>query len=120
MRMLFTKRVLSFVEPGANAPGRPEEPIRSELFSPERMESHAESLAAAQRIVVDGSAGYQPIDARSRDNGGVLLDCYQTVATAAREKKSITPPAEWLLDNFYVVQDQVRQLQCGLTPAQFP
>ena len=115
MRMLFTKRVLSFVEPGANAPGRPEEPIRSELFSPERMESHAESLAAAQRIVVDGSAGYQPIDARSRDNGRVLLDCYQTVATAAREKKTITPAAEWLLDNFHVVEDQLRELERGVT-----
>src|ERR1700704_926762 len=111
MRMLFTTRVRSFVDPGAKAPGRPEEPIRAELFSPERMESHAESLAAAQRIVVDGSAGYQPIDARSRANGGGLLACYQPVAPAAREKKSITPAAEWLLDNFHVIEDQLRELE---------
>jgi len=113
--MLFTRRVLSFVEPGANAPDRSEEPIRAELFSPERMESHAESLAAAQRIAADGSAS-QPLDARSRDNGSVLLDCYQTVATAAREKKTITPAAEWLLDNFHVVEDQLRELERGVTP----
>ena len=112
--MLFTTRVLSFVEPGSNSPGSSEEPIRAELFSPERMESHAESLAAAQRVVVNGSV--VPIDARSRENGRVLLDCYQTVATAAREKKTITPAAEWLLDNFHVVEDQLRELERGLTP----
>ena len=113
--MLFTRRVLSFVEPGASAPGRSEEPIRAELFSPERMESHAESLAAAQRTVADGSAS-RPLDARSRDNGRVLLGCYQTVATAAREKKTITSAAEWLLDNFHVVEDQLRELERSLTP----
>ena len=114
--MLFTRRVLSFVEPDSNVPGRSEEPIRAELFSPERMEGHAESLAAAQRIVAAGSLAYRPIDARSHDNGRVLLDCYQTVATAAREKKTITPAAEWLLDNFHVVEDELRELERGLTP----
>jgi cyclic beta-1,2-glucan synthetase len=112
--MLFTRRVLSFVEPGSNAPGSSEEPIRAELFSPERMESHAESLAAAQRVVVQGPGA--PIDARSRDNGRVLLDCYKTVVTAAREKRTITPAAEWLLDNFHVVEDQLRELERGLSP----
>ena len=114
--MLFTRRVLSFVEPSPNAPGQPDEPIRAELFSPERMEGHAESLAAAQRIVAAGSLAYRPIDARSHDNGRVLLDCYQTVATAAREKRSITPAAEWVLDNFHVVEDQLRDLDRALTP----
>ena len=113
--MLFTRRVLNFVEPGLNVPGHSEEVIRAELFSPERMEGHAESLAAAQRAVADGAGAYQPIDARSRDNGRVLLDCYQTVAAAARDKRTITPAAEWLLDNFHVVEDELRELERGLT-----
>src|SRR5258706_3612820 len=114
--MLFTRRVLSFVEPGLNAPGRSDEPVRAELFSPERMEGHAESLAAAQRVVTDGSVARRAVDARTRDNGRVLIGSYQTVATAAREKRTITPGAEWLLDNFHVVEDQLRELQRGLTP----
>ena len=112
--MLFKTRVLSFVEPGSNAPGNSEEPIRAELFSPERMESHAQSLAAAQRVVADGPAA--PIDARTHENGRELLDCYQAVAAAAREKRTITPAEEWLLDNFHVVEDQLRELERGLTP----
>ena len=116
--MLLTRRVLNFVEPGANAPGRSEEPIRAELFSPERMESHAQSLAAAQRIAADGSAS-RSLDARSRENGRVLLGCYQTFATAAREKKTVTPAAEWLLDNFHVVEDQLRELERSLMPRIF-
>ena len=113
--MLFTMRVLRFVESGSDAPGRSEEPIRAELFSPERMESHAESLAVAQRIA-DGSGALPHVCARSRDNGHVLRKCYATIAETAREKRTITPAAEWLLDNFHIVEEQLRQLDRDLTP----
>ncbi|HVY06610.1 MAG TPA: glucoamylase family protein [Burkholderiales bacterium] len=114
--MLFTKRVLEFVEAGHGPSGLSEEPLRAELFSPERMESHAESLASAQRVAVDGSIPRHPIDARARSNGRVLLDCYRAVAAAAQQKRAITPAAEWLLDNFHVVEERLREIEHGLTP----
>lgn len=108
--------MLSFVEAGAATAASVDDPIRAELFSPERLESHAESLAGAQRVALDGSVLPYALDARARDNGRRLLDSYRTVADAAREKRAITPAAEWLLDNFHVVEEQLRDLARGLTP----
>ncbi len=113
--MLFHARTLSFVESGSNAPGASNEPICAELFSPERMEGHAASLAAAQRVVEHAGAGPQ-LCARSRDNGRVLRECYGILADTAREKRAITAAAEWLLDNFHIVEEQLRQLDRDLTP----
>ena len=112
--MLFNTQVLNFVEEGSNAPGLSEDPIRAELFSAERMQTHAESLAAAQRVVA--AFGARPhVCQRSRDNGRVLRECYAMVAETAREKRTVTPAAEWLLDNFHIVDEQLRQLDRELT-----
>jgi len=82
-------------------------PIRSELFSAERLEQHAESLATAQRIVQRPGIG-RPLAKRLRDNDKALLDAYRTIAKATRDDDPITPAAEWLVDNFHVVEAQIR------------
>lgn len=91
----------------------PEEPIRSELFSVERLEQHAESLAVAQRVSARPGAGRQ-LSARLRDNGRVLLSTYRATATAIREERVITPAAEWLVDNFHIVEEQIREIHDDL------
>jgi len=50
-----------------------EEPIRAELFSLERLEQHAESLAAAQTVTNDTNQG-RPLSPRVAENGRVLLE----------------------------------------------
>jgi cyclic beta-1,2-glucan synthetase len=90
-----------------------EELIRSELFGIERLEQHAESLASAQRITADPNSGRR-LDRRLKDNGRALLDAYRGVEKAVREERYITPADEWLLDNFYVAQEQIRQVRDDL------
>ena len=51
---------------------------------------------------------------RLRDNGRVLLDAYRTIAAAIREERAITPAAEWLVDNFHVVEEQIREIRDDL------
>jgi len=97
----------------AAPPRDPEEPIRSELFSIERLEQHAESLAAAQRVTPRPGAG-RPLATRLRDNGRVLLEAYRAIAEAIREERFITPASEWLVDNFHVVEEQIREIQDDL------
>ncbi|MFI5394795.1 MAG: GH36-type glycosyl hydrolase domain-containing protein [Candidatus Binatia bacterium] len=97
----------------AALPLDPEEPIRSELFSIERLEQHGESLAAAQRITPRPGPG-RPLATRLRDNGRVLLAAYRAIAAAIREERAITPAAEWLVDNFHVVEEQIREVQDDL------
>jgi len=50
----------------------PEEPIRAELFSAERLEQHAASLAVAQRVTDKPKTG-RSLATRLRDNGRVLV-----------------------------------------------
>ena len=90
-----------------------EEPIRAELFSVERLEQHGETLAVAQRVT-DSPAGGRPIAARVRENGRVLLEAYRSIAVAIREERAITPAAEWLVDNFHVVEEQIREIRDDL------
>jgi cyclic beta-1,2-glucan glucanotransferase len=45
------------------------------------------------------------------DNGRVLLASYRALAGAIREERAITPAAEWLVDNFHIVDDQLREIR---------
>jgi cyclic beta-1,2-glucan synthetase len=90
-----------------------EDPIRSELFSIERLEQHAESLAAAQRVMAKPAAG-RSLAARLGENGRVLLQAYRAIAEAIKEEQVIMPAAEWLVDNFHVVDEQIREIHDDL------
>jgi cyclic beta-1,2-glucan synthetase len=90
-----------------------EEPIRAELFGIERLEQHAESLAAAQRVASRPTRG-RSLARRLRDNGRVLLAAYRAIGAALREGRAITPAAEWLIDNFHVVEEQIREIRDDL------
>ena len=87
-----------------------DEPIRAELFSIERLEQHAESLAAAQRVTADPGHG-RPLAPRIRDNARALLESYRSLAQAIREERVVSPAAEWLVDNFHIVDEQVREIR---------
>jgi cyclic beta-1,2-glucan synthetase len=55
-----------------------DEPIRAELFDLERLEQHAESLAA--RAVAKVPQQGLPLIPRVIENGRVLLDSYRAIA----------------------------------------
>ena len=90
-----------------------EGPIVAELFSIERLEQHGESLAAAQPVTDEPRAG-RAIGPRVADNGRVLLDAYRLLARAIKEERSITPAAEWLVDNFHIVEEHLREIRDDL------
>ncbi len=86
-------------------------PIRSDLFGPERLEHHAETLAAAQTVARTGHAVRVPsLSRRLKDNVQVLLGAYRSSADVAQRGQPVSPAAEWLLDNFHLVELQLRQI----------
>ena len=91
-------------------PALREEPIRAEIFGIERLERHAESLAAAQRTTEKLTRGRNLL-ARVDENASVLLAAYRDVAETVQENREITPAAEWLLDNFHIVDEQIRDIR---------
>ena len=90
-----------------------EDPIRAELFGIERLEQHAESLAAAQRITLEEVPG-RPLLPRVEDNGRVLREAHRVITAAIQTERWITPAAEWLVDNFFVVDEQLREIRDDL------
>jgi len=92
-----------------------EEPVREELFSVERIEEHARSLAVAQPVTPKPTVGY-PLAGRLAENAAVLLDAHHTIAKAIGEGHAITPAAEWLLDNYYLVERQIHEIHSDLPP----
>ena len=95
-----------------------EEPIRAELFSVERLEQHAESLALAQRVTEKRGAARSHTP-RLYDNTKVLLAAYRAIVGATRLHEPITPAAEWLLDNFHIVDEQIREIKDDLPPGYY-
>jgi cyclic beta-1,2-glucan synthetase len=87
-----------------------DEPIRAELFGAERLEQHAESLATAARIAPRLSRK-RILLPRVRANRRALVDAYHSVVAAVGEKREITLAEEWFLDNFHVVDEQIREIR---------
>ena len=92
--------------------------IRSELFSAERLEQHAASLAVEQRVRPGSMAG-RPLAARLRDNSRVLLSAFRAITQAMREGRAISPAADWLVDNYHVVEAQIQQIRDDLPPGYY-
>ncbi|MFC7300008.1 GH36-type glycosyl hydrolase domain-containing protein [Herminiimonas aquatilis] len=83
----------------------PDEPPRAEIFSAEKLESHATHLATIQKI---GNAPHRlSISAMARADGRTLIAAHAAIERAATERRAITSAAEWLLDNLHVVQENV-------------
>jgi cyclic beta-1,2-glucan synthetase len=89
--------------------------IREELFSVERLEQHATALATEQRVTTAPQAR-RSLNARLSQNEAILLAAYRSIAAAAGEGAAITPAAEWLIDNYHLVEEQIRQIKDDLSP----
>lgn len=94
-------------------------PIRADLFGTERLEHHAQSLAAAQPISTGTPLRVQPLGRRVKENADILLAAYRTCAEALQAGQVISPAAEWLLDNFHLVEQQLRQIHDDLPPGYY-
>lgn len=95
-----------------------EPPIRSELFSSERLQEHATSLAANQ--VISARLGRKnPLAKRAADNKKELFKCYNSATQQTRERKYITPATEWLLDNYRLIEEQFEEVHQGLQASSY-
>ncbi len=79
----------------------------------ERLEQHAESLAAAQKVT-SRPPSVRSLHARLNDNAAVLLAAYRASAAEVESGKGVVPAAEWLLDNYHLVEEQIREVRDDL------
>ncbi len=83
-----------------------ESPLRSELFSSGQMKQHGKRLAGSHKLTKERAS--QLLLTRLTDNGNVLIETQSLLTAAVKAKRLITPAGEWLLDNFYLIEEQVR------------
>ncbi len=93
------------------------EPIRAEIFGPARFEEHGRSLAVAQRAgkAAFGQTTFYP---RLQSNIRTLRASFHYIAGQVHDGQDVGTAAEWLLDNFHLIDDQLREIREGL-PANY-
>ncbi|MGD8619127.1 MAG: glucoamylase family protein, partial [Gammaproteobacteria bacterium] len=79
--------------------------LRSELFSIEQLKRHAVTLAGQHKI--EPHPGSDRLLPRLADNERVLLAAYDVVTAAATSGQRVAPAEAWLLDNFYLIEQQI-------------
>ena len=86
-------------------PLQAEEPLRSQLFNAEQMELHGKALARSHRV--HSRPGPERLLDRLKENEGLLDDASTLLTRMVQDEMRITPAGEWLLDNYYLVEEQI-------------
>ncbi len=94
-----------------------ESPLRDELFSAERLEQYAGFLATEQKDV--GSGRGKSLLPRLKENEEVLIAAHKEISAEVRRDRTVTPAAEWLIDNFHIVDEQLREIREDLPEAYY-
>ncbi|MEE4379779.1 MAG: cyclic beta 1-2 glucan synthetase, partial [Candidatus Competibacteraceae bacterium] len=83
-----------------------EPPLRAELFSAVQMEQHGKRLAATHSLTTRQAP--DQLLARLTDNERALMDVCALLMAAVAANRRIAPAGEWLFDNFYLIEEQIR------------
>jgi len=86
-----------------------EEPLRAELFSIEQFKTHAKNLA--QGHSVSYKKGRNKLLLRLKKNEKVLAEIHELLNETGKSKRKISPAGEWILDNYYLIEEQIRLAQ---------
>ncbi len=85
-----------------------EQPLRGELLSIDLLKQSARNLAQNRRVQNGG--GPNLLLPRLASNEKILRD-YNERTLRVEKTRHITPAAEWLLDNFHLLEEQIRTAQ---------
>jgi len=83
-----------------------EPPLRAELFSSDQMKQHGKALAESHKLALGRAR--EPLLTRLAENEGVLIGACNLLTEAVQANRRIVPAGEWLLDNFYLIEEQIR------------
>ena len=113
VRQVFT-RTFGFWRRGAFLrPGFEYEPIlRSDLFNADQMASHGIYLAGQHRLTA--LSARDSMLRRLDDNEQLLKRSCTALANAQMSSRRVTPAAEWLLDNYFLVENHIRTARTHL------
>ena len=79
--------------------------MRAELFSSEQLSRHARMLSADHRAAIRPGSNRLLARLGANEQG---LRAFNRATLAVDPSRRITPAAEWLLDNFYLIEEQIQ------------
>jgi cyclic beta-1,2-glucan synthetase len=82
-----------------------EAPLRAELLTIDQLVSHARTVAEQHQVAAK-RAGNRLL-ARLNENEEIL-QTFNRATAAIDRSRHVTPAAEWLLDNFYLIREQIQ------------
>ncbi|WP_447877130.1 GH36-type glycosyl hydrolase domain-containing protein [Serratia fonticola] len=88
----------------ATAETPPASNIKAELFSVDQMERYGQRLARSHKLATHKTPYY--LLKRLDNNEQVLTDSCRRLSND--KKNTMTPAGDWLLDNFYLIEEQIR------------
>ncbi len=94
---------------------RSEGPIRAERLGLERLEGYAARLAAACVLATPRRAG-SPLLRRFVENTRVLIQVHRQLVALGDRRSLPGIDAEWLVDNFHIIDDSLREVHRDLPP----
>ena len=83
-----------------------EEPLREELFSSDQMERFGKTLAARHKLSTNPAKDH--LLKRLANNETTLQEVRKLLTDSIKRKYQVTPAGEWLIDNFYLVEEHIR------------
>ncbi len=85
---------------------RDEEPIRGQLLSAGQMENFGKSLAGKHQLSTKPAEDHLLM--RLADSERLLTEVRKLLTDSIKKKYRPTPAGEWLIDNFYLVEENIR------------
>ncbi len=87
--------------------------INEELFSGERLEQYATHLASELKVSRKSKRGRSLVP-ELKKSARLLETAYLSIVTDIRNKEVVSPAAEWFVDNFHLIDNQLREIKQSL------
>lgn len=106
---LFKERLL-FPNLSKEADG--DYPLQDDLYSIDQLSRHGKAIA--QQHELDFSPGKDLLLSRLVNNKKILDETYKLIVVEEQNKNRLAPAAVWLLDNYYLIVEQILTVQNDL------
>nr|WP_284680395.1 glucoamylase family protein [Aceticella autotrophica] len=84
------------------------------LLNSEELTKHAQDLAQNHMILKDIKLSYMLIP-KMKKNYSYIKSVYRSLNIGNRDTITLSQDAEWLLDNFYIIEEQVKEIRKSLS-----
>ena len=80
-------------------------PLRSELFTELQLEQHARAISLKHQLISEQPS--EQLLKRLAENEQILLEVHELLTEKVKGNNRMAPAGEWLLDNFYLIEEQI-------------